>query len=373
MPFSGTAPNKSFARATGLQTGSTAWADTSAASRGIEAADHDSHDQDLATAINTSLQKDGANKATADIDFGGYKITTLGTPTASTDATTKAYVDAAVVAVVNATCRVATTANITIATALNNADTLDGVTLATNDRILVKNQTAQEENGIYVVDVAPARATDFDTYNEHVNAIIYVTVGTAGAGLSFRSTANTGGTLNTTAIVFAQHGSSITLPLGLSSGGTGEITAALGFAAMKQAATTSATGVVEKATDAEVFSATADKYIAADHIETASAMVVLTYGASLTFDWDAGVNRTIAMTGNATLANATNGQPGTWRTLIFNQDATGSRTLAFGTNYRFPGGTDPVLTTTASARDTLMIYCYTTSLFDVYTNLNLST
>src|SRR5690348_17091598 len=52
-------------------------------------------------------------------------------------------------------CRAATTANITISTALNNADVLDGVTLATGDRVLVKNQTTEKENGIYIVGVTP--------------------------------------------------------------------------------------------------------------------------------------------------------------------------------------------------------------------------
>jgi len=59
--------------------------------------------------------------------------------------------------------RVATTANITIATALNNADVLDGITLATDDRVLVKDQTAPAENGLYTVGVTPARAYDQST------------------------------------------------------------------------------------------------------------------------------------------------------------------------------------------------------------------
>jgi hypothetical protein len=102
--------------------------------------------------------------------------------------------------------RAATTANITISTALNNADTLDGVTLATGDLVLVKNQSAPEQNGIYVVGVSPARSDQFDTYNEHPGTIVTVQEGTANADTAFLCTSNAGGTLNTTAIVFASFG-----------------------------------------------------------------------------------------------------------------------------------------------------------------------
>lgn len=101
------------------------------------------------------------------------------------------------------TVRVATTANITIATDLNSGDTIDGVTLATGDLVLVKSQTAQAENGIYVVGVTPARSSQFDTYDEHPGAVIVVEEGTANADTLWYCTSNVGGTLNTTAIVFA--------------------------------------------------------------------------------------------------------------------------------------------------------------------------
>ena len=54
----------------------------------------------------------------------------------------------------HANCRAATTANINLSTALENGDLLDGVTLATNDRVLVKNQTTGSQNGIYVVQAS---------------------------------------------------------------------------------------------------------------------------------------------------------------------------------------------------------------------------
>jgi hypothetical protein len=100
--------------------------------------------------------------------------------------------------------RAATTANITISTALNNADTLDGVTLATGDLVLVKNQTAPEENGVYVVGAVPARSTEFDTYNEHPGSLISVAEGSTNVDTLWLCTSNDGGTLNTTSIAFSK-------------------------------------------------------------------------------------------------------------------------------------------------------------------------
>ncbi len=103
--------------------------------------------------------------------------------------------------------RAVSTANITIATALNNGDTIDGVTLATNDLVLVAGQTAPAENGIYVVGASPARDSSFDTYDEHPGVYISVMEGTANADTLWRCTSNKGGTLNTTGIVFSQFSS----------------------------------------------------------------------------------------------------------------------------------------------------------------------
>ena len=76
--------------------------------------------------------------------------------------------------------RVATTASITIATALNAGDTIDGITLANGDRVLVKNQSGSPaENGIYVVGASPARSSDANEAGEFaLNKVIYVTEGT---------------------------------------------------------------------------------------------------------------------------------------------------------------------------------------------------
>jgi hypothetical protein len=119
---------------------------------------------------------------TGAIAMGTSKITGLGAPTESTDAATKAYVDAAVEGLhVHEAARVAVNGNIAIATALENGDSAGGVTLATGDRVLLKDQTNTAENGIYVVQVSgqALRATDFDTATEVDSGdFVFVSAGT---------------------------------------------------------------------------------------------------------------------------------------------------------------------------------------------------
>lgn len=78
--------------------------------------------------------------------------------------------------------RVVATTNGTLASAYENGDTIDGVVLATGDRILLVGQTAGQENGIYTVNTsgAPTRATDADTTAELKSAIVPVREGTSG-------------------------------------------------------------------------------------------------------------------------------------------------------------------------------------------------
>jgi len=100
--------------------------------------------------------------------------------------------------------RVATTTNGTLATAYENGDTIDGIVLATSDRILIKNQSAPAENGIYTINAsgAPTRATDFDAWDEIIGAFVSVESGTVNAGTQWLCNVAAGGTLGVTAITF---------------------------------------------------------------------------------------------------------------------------------------------------------------------------
>ena len=126
---------------------------------------------------------------TTDLNMGGYKLASLGTPTVSTDAATKQYVDDVAQGLnIHAASYAATTANLNatysngtsgVGATLTNAGTqaaftTDGTTPSVNDRILVRLQTNLAHNGIYTLTTVGSgstnwvltRATDFDTPTE---------------------------------------------------------------------------------------------------------------------------------------------------------------------------------------------------------------
>lgn len=159
----------------------------------------------------TVIQANGGQAFTADQPMGGFKLTGVGTPTAATDAATKGYVDASATGLdLKASVRAATTAAGALTTAFANASVIDGVTLATGDRILIKDQTAGAENGIYTVNAsgAPTRATDADSNTEVTPGMFtFVEEGTANDNKGFVLTNNGAITLGTTALTFTQFSS----------------------------------------------------------------------------------------------------------------------------------------------------------------------
>lgn len=158
----------------------------------------------LVTAASQASLSD-LSAATADFSLGGFKITNLATPTADTDAATKLYVDQVSQGLdAKQSVRAATTAN----TALSGLLTIDGVALGSGDRVLVKNQTAPAENGIYIAAAtAWSRSADMNAWAEVPSAFVFVEEGTTQADTGWVSTANAGGTLGTTAINWTQFSS----------------------------------------------------------------------------------------------------------------------------------------------------------------------
>lgn len=178
--------------------------------------------QDLETALELKADeadvvlRDGSQAFTADQSMGGNKLTNLGAPTAGSDAATKTYVDSVAEGLKpKEAVRVASTANVDISTGLENGDSIDGVTLATGDRVLLKDQTAPEENGIYVVVAsgAASRSTDMDSLTpiDEVNgASVPVQEGNDNEGKIFVQTGGVS-TLGTDANNFVFFNSSSTL------------------------------------------------------------------------------------------------------------------------------------------------------------------
>ena len=371
--------------------------------------------------------------------------------------------------------RVATTANITIATDLNNGDTIDGVVLADGDMVLVKDQSSPADNGVYMVAGSPARATEFAAYNDHPGTYLAVEEGTANADTTWLCTSNRGGTIGATALAFSQQGGpSTTVGRSLLNAST----ALAAFDAIKQSATESATGVVELATvneagtgtdanravtpaglfpaftdiasaattdlgtvtsskvritgtttitafgtiaagitkyirfagaltlthnatslilpgaanittaaddaaiaislgsgnwivvaylrasglpviiatTAQYLANTAGRALTTDQVNAAGALFGLTDGATINWDMASGFNASVTLGGNRTLANPTNTIVGRTGAIVVTQDGTGSRTLAYGTNWEAAGGVFPVLSTAAGAKDVIFYW-----------------
>ena len=152
---------------------------------------------------------------TADLYVGGLIYTN------SKEVATKEYVDSVKQGLdVKNSVRVATTVAVNLSTELENGDTVDGVTLATGDRVLVKNQEVDSENGIYVVKAsgAPDRADDANS-NDDVTAgmFTFVEEGTANGDSGWVLTTNGSITLDTTGLAFSQFS------------GAGQVTAGAGM------------------------------------------------------------------------------------------------------------------------------------------------
>ena len=217
---------------------------------------------------------------TNSVSFGSQKITSLADPENAQDAATKAYVDAARSGLdVKSSVRAATTAPLTIASDLEDGDVLDTtVTLATGDRVLVKDQSTASENGIYVVQATgPAvRAIDADSNAEVTSGMFtFVEEGTLNGDSGWVLTTNNPITLGSTGLVFAQFS------------GAGQITAGDGLT--KTGNVINAVGTADRIT------------VNADSIDIASTYAgqssIVTLGTVTTGTWDA---TTVAVTAGGT-------------------------------------------------------------------------
>ena len=160
---------------------------------------------DFDTGVRTN-RLDQMAAPTGSVSLNSQTITNLSDPVNTQDAATRGFVEATAQGLdVKDSCVAATTANITIATALNNGDTLDGVTLSTNDRLLVKDQSTSSENGIYVVGSSPARAVDLAAGADAAGMFTFIEQGTTNADNGFVCTSNKGSAVvGTNNLTYAQ-------------------------------------------------------------------------------------------------------------------------------------------------------------------------
>jgi hypothetical protein len=129
-------------------------------------------------------------------------ITSLATPVNDTDAATKAYVDSVAQGLdTKASVVAATTANIT----LSGTQTIDGIAVTAGQRVLVKNQSAPADNGLYLCAAGSwTRTTDMTTWAQVPGAYVFVETGTTQADTGWVCTSDAGGTIGVTAMTWAQ-------------------------------------------------------------------------------------------------------------------------------------------------------------------------
>lgn len=162
----------------------------------------------LATAASQASLSD-LSSPTGSFSMGSQLLTTLLDPVNAQDAATKNYVD-------NVAQGLDTKASVLAASTvaggnvtLSGAQTIDGISSGNGQRILIKDQTAPAENGIYVSNAsgAWARSADANTWDELVSAYVFVETGSTQADSGWVCTVNAGGTLGVTAVTWAQFSS----------------------------------------------------------------------------------------------------------------------------------------------------------------------
>lgn len=143
-------------------------------------------------------------------DLQSQQISNLADPSNATDAANKQYVDNVARGLSwKQPVRVATTANVTFATAFANGQSIDGVVLATGNRILLKDQSGGVTNGVYTVNSsgAPTRAVDADGGTElSPGTAVTVLEGTVNGDKVFIITSDAAVTVGTTAQTWGQLG-----------------------------------------------------------------------------------------------------------------------------------------------------------------------
>ena len=223
----------------------------------------------------------------------------------------KSYVDSVANGLdVKASVRVATTANLaatynngngTLTASSNGAISVDGVTLSVNDRVLVKDQTTQTQNGFYKVTATGSggaafvltRTPDADAASELTGgAFTFVEEGTANADNGYVLTTNGTPTLGTTAITFEQFS------------GAGQISAGAGLT--KTGNTIDVVGTADKITVAANAVTIASTYVGQSSITTLGTITTGTWNGTAIAATSGGTGLTSIAKGSVLVANSAN-------------------------------------------------------------------
>ena len=272
------------------------------------------------------------------------------TPTASFDIPNKQYVDNVAQGLsFKQACLYATNGNITLSGLGTQANGDWPSTLTAGSRILVKGQTAQADNGIYVASsTAWSRSADMDTWAEVPSAYCFIEQGSLYGDTSWVCTSDPGGTLGVTAITFVQFGSS-----GTYTAGTGLTLAGSQFSITNTGVTAASVGSASKTLTATVnaqgqLTALADTNIAISNSQVSGLGTMSTQNANA-----------VAITGgaiNGTTIGATTAAAVTGTVVTANNYFSGAGTNLTGTASGLSiGGNAATATTAGSVTNSLTI------------------
>jgi hypothetical protein len=154
-------------------------------------------------------------------------------------------------------------------------------------------------------------------------------------------------------------------PSCISASGTGTVTSITqGAGLVFSASPLTAAGTIsaDVASTSNIWSESSNKMIDAAGAASSLALVGLSDAATIAVDFNTLINGSVTLGGSRTLGNPTNasGAVGRCGRIYFTQDATGSRTLSYSSNWKFPAGVAPTLSTTPAAVD-MLSYCVRTS------------
>ena len=325
-----------YTRSDGVFTGSGIWASNRDAGTKIVASRHDTHDQDLATGINSCLNKDGSNAATGALNMGSQKISSLADGVAHTDAlnlgqlqdgygvfqaTDSGSANTYAIALTPAVTGYVAGQMFTFkaANANTGASTLNVNALGTKD--LKKNHDVALASGDieqYQLVTAVYDGTRFQVISQLANA--------PGSMTSWTLSGDSGS--NQT----------------IANGDTVDIAGGAGIAT-----TAGSTDTVTVAVDSTVARLNAaNTWAAAQQGRTYTASI----SGSTTLDFTY-QNFILTFTGNVTLANPSTEAAGQSGVITIIQDGTGSRTISLGTDYEQPGGSAITISTSGNAVDIL--------------------
>jgi hypothetical protein len=278
-------------------------ASTNGAATTLARSDHAHGNPTHDNAAHSTIALSALGVPTASVNLNSQKIINLADPTAATDGANKQYVDGLIAGLSwKDTVKLASTAN----AALTGNISIDGVTTAAGDRILLKNQTAPAENGIWIASAtAWTRATDADIEADLLNAAVFVSAGTVNADTAWVMSTNAPITVGTTGLTWVQFAGAGTYTAGngltltgnvLDVGaGTGILVAADTVAvdttviATQAYVTTAVTGMAKKF--AAALTGTASPETVTHNLNTRDVQVTVLNGASpytaVEVDWDA--------------------------------------------------------------------------------------